>query len=154
MAPTFQFPVQVIEQDVGHQRRERRTLRGSQLAWLDGIADHHAGPQVSANQCQQPRIANPSSHSGYQEIVLGVVEELRQVQIDGNAVARLDMGLYLPERSMSTALGSKAEARLGELRIEDRRHDLRDGLLDQPIDYARNTQQSLEIGRASCRERG
>ena len=122
-------------------------MRGTQLARLEGVADHHARPQVATNQAEQPRIANPSGHPGHQEIVLDVVEEFRQVQIDGNAVARPDVGLYLPERSMGTALWSEAEARLGELRVEDRRHDLRDGLLDKPIEYGRNPQHSLAPSR-------
>jgi len=64
--------------------------------------------------------------------------------------SRLDMSLYLPECSVSTALGSKAETRLGKLRIENRRHGLRDGLLDQPIDHSRYPQQSLAPPGLGC----
>ena len=75
--------------------------------------------------------------------MLDVVEELRQVQIDGDAVAGLDAGLHLSERSVSAASGAETETRLGESRIKDRPHHLRDGLLDQPVDNRRYPQQSL-----------
>src|SRR3989304_6250636 len=63
-----------------------------------------------------------------------------KARIDGDAVARPDISLYLPERSMGRTIGPEAETRFRELRIEDRRQDLRDGLLDQPINHGRYSQ--------------
>jgi len=44
---------------------------------------------------------------------------------------------------MGAASRSEAEARLREVRVEDRREYLRDGLLDHPIDQRRDAQQPL-----------
>ena len=43
---------------------------------------------------------------------------------------------------MRSASGTKAEARLGEVRVEDRREDLLDGLRDQPIENGRYPEQA------------
>lgn len=44
---------------------------------------------------------------------------------------------------MGRASRSETKTRFGKARIEDRRQDLRDGLLDHPIQDGRNTQQPL-----------
>jgi antitoxin HicB len=44
---------------------------------------------------------------------------------------------------MGGASGSEAETRLGEVRVEDRREDLQDGLLDHPIGYRRDPQRTF-----------
>ena len=118
-------------------------MRRSELAGLEGFTDHHARPQVPADQREQPLVAHPSGHAGHQDVVLDVVEELCQVQINGDAVARPDISLCLPECSMGGTIRPEAETRLGKLRIEDRRQDLRNGLLDQPINYGRYPQRPL-----------
>ena len=59
--------------------------------------------------------------------------ELRQIQIDGDAVAFANEALYLPNRSMGGASRPEAEARIREPRIEDRPQHLGDGLLDHPV---------------------
>ena len=72
-----------------------------------------------------------------------VVEKLRQVQIDGDAVAFANVGLYPPQCSRGRTSRSETEARIRKPRIEDRRQNLRDGLLDHPIHNGGNSQQSL-----------
>src|ERR1019366_4977745 len=99
--------------------------------------------QIPADQREQARVAYPLGHAGHQDVVRDVVEKLRQIQLDGNAVACLDIGLHLSERSMGAASGTETEARLGESRIEDRPHHLREGLLDQPVYHRRYPQPSL-----------
>ncbi len=123
--------------------RGRPALRRADLAWLEVLPDDDARSQIPADQSQQPLVAYPLGHAGHQDIVLDVVEKLRQIQLDGDAVAGLDVGLHLSERSMGAASGTETEARLGESRIEDRPHHLRDGLLDQPVNDRRYPQQPL-----------
>ena len=79
--------------------------------------------------------------------MLDVVEKLRQIQIDGNAVTGFDARLYLSERSVSAASGTESKTRLGKSLIEYRSHHLRDGLLDHPINHRRYPQQSLAPAR-------
>ena len=100
---------------------------------LNGLTDLGSCPQVTTDQCQQPVVAHLSGHADHQDIVPHVVEELRQVQIDGDAVAGLDVTLYLPERSVGGASWSKAEARFRKPRIEKRPNDLCNGLLDHLV---------------------
>lgn len=75
--------------------------------------------------------------------MVDVVEEFRQVEIHCDAVTGLDVGLDLLECAMGSAFWSEAVTRFGEFRIEDRRHDLGDGLLDHPIYYGRDTQRAF-----------
>src|SRR3970282_1554983 len=104
-------------------------------------------PQIATDQSQQPLVAHLSGHAGHQDVVPDVVEHLRRVQIDGDAVARPDISLYLPERSMGETIRPEAEARFRETRIEDRRQDLRDGLLDQPVRDGRYPQRPFAPAR-------
>jgi hypothetical protein len=79
-------------------------LRRSEIAWLKGYTHHHARSQVSTDQGKQPLVAHLSGHAGHQDIELNIVEKSRQGQIDGDAIAFLDIGLHLLERSMSGAI--------------------------------------------------
>jgi hypothetical protein len=82
-------------------------------------------------------------YSSHQNVVVDVVEELRQVEVHCDAKACLHVGLYLLERSMGATVGTEPEARCREPRIEDRAEDLRDGLLDQPIQHVGYSQRPL-----------
>jgi hypothetical protein len=141
--PTFQFPVQVIEQDVSQQRRERTPLRGSQLAGFKLLSHHRAGAKVGPDQGQQLLVAHPSSHSGHQDVVVHMVEKFRQIQIHGDAKPGLHKGLYLSQGSMRATVGSKPETRRREIWVEDRAEDLRNGLLDQSIEHVGDSQRPL-----------
>ena len=143
MPPSFQFPIQIVKQDIGQQWREGAALRRSQLAGLNIVIDQYARPQVATDEGQQSLVVYPSGHAGHQDVVIDVVEELRQVEIDCDAIAGLDVGFYLLERAVGGAFRSEAETRFGELRIEYRRHDLRDGLLDDPINNGRDAQRAF-----------
>ena len=97
---------------------------------LNGLTDLGSCPQVTTDQCQQPVVAHLSGHADHQDIVPHVVEELRQVQIDGDAVTLIDKPLYLPQCYVNGALRPEAEARFRKPRIEKRPNDLCNGLLD------------------------
>ena len=88
-------------------------------------------------------LSRRSSHAGHQDVVIDVVEEFRQVQIDRDAVAGLKVGLYLLECALGAAFWSEAVTRFREARVEYRRHDLGDGLLDDPINHVRDAQRTL-----------
>lgn len=157
-------------------RREGATLRGSQLRCLQGFFNQYARPQVLSDQPEQPLVAHLATHAGHQDVVLDGVEELRQVQIDGDAVAFADVGLYPPQCSMGGASrptkspgailsrrrrtrraraldgARKAEARFRKPRVEQRPHDLRDGLLDHTIRNRGNPQQSFTSARLRDRD--
>src|SRR5690606_17793507 len=119
MPTSLQFLVQIVQQDVGQQRRQRPALRRADLAWLDALTYPYARAQVAPDQRQQPLVAHPPGHPGHQGVVLDVVEELLQVQIARDPIAGTGIGLYLAQRSMGASLGPKAKARFRKVRIED-----------------------------------
>jgi len=124
-------------------RREGSPLGGTDVCCFDGVSDQNARPQILANQCQQPLVAHLAAHASHQDVVLNRVEEFRQVQIDGDAVAVPGMGLYPPQCSVGGAPRSEAEARIREPWIEQRPQDLRDGLLDDAVHYRWDAEQAL-----------
>ena len=63
------------------------------------------------------------------------------------AITGSNVGLYLLRCSVGGASWPKAETRLREFGVEDRREDLQDGLLDQAVDHVWNS----EISRAAIR---
>ncbi|MCK6549869.1 hypothetical protein L6R52_28795 [Myxococcota bacterium] len=69
----------------------------------------------------------------HQHVVLNAIEELLEVEIDGDRLARFGGALDVPDGLVRVSSGSEAEARLREARVEPRCEDLRDGMLDQAI---------------------
>jgi hypothetical protein len=67
--------------------------------------------------------------------MLDAVEKFREVNINAKLMALPDDLLNPFRSSMGGSTGAKAEARFGESRIEDRRQDLADGLLDEPVEH-------------------
>ena len=114
-------------------RRKWPALRRAHLAGLDVLTDQHPGAQVAPDQAQQPLVGDGSSQQAHQHVVIDRVEELGQIEVHRDASATLHVGLHLPDRLMCIAARSKAEARIREPRIEDRREHLGDGLLDHTV---------------------
>ena len=97
---------------------------------LHETMDHHARTQVTPDQLQHPLVAYLAGNAAHEDVVLDAVKEFRQVHVHDEAVALLDIALSLLDGSVCGTLWSKTETRLGEVRIEDRRENLQDGLLD------------------------
>ena len=91
--------IQFVEQDVGQERRQRPALRRSEVAGLDVLTDQHPGSQVTSDEGQQSLFTDPLGNACHQDVVIDIVERLRQVEIDRHAMAGLDVGLY--ERDVS-----------------------------------------------------
>jgi len=65
MAAAFQLHVEVVQQDVGEQGRERVPLGGAHLRWLDDVPDQDAGTQVAGDEGEQllvPLMPMPGVH--------------------------------------------------------------------------------------------
>lgn len=82
MAPPGELSVEVVEQDVGKQRRER--------------AAHHPGFEVTPHEHQDALVAHTFCETAYKRVVVHAVEEAGDVEIDHDAVAVLDV----PPRSL------------------------------------------------------
>ena len=72
--------------------------------------------------------------------MLDAVEKLRQVNVDDMSVALPDDLLNLLRGSMGGSAGAKAKTRFRKSRIEDRRQDLTDGLLNETVNYVGDTE--------------
>jgi hypothetical protein len=134
VSTSFKLFIEVVQHDVGQQRREWRTLWGSDLGCLNGVPDFNACPQIAANQRQKGLIAHFSSDSTHKHVVVDLVEELLKIKIHGNAIPLPDVLLYLPECSMGRTLRSGAETQPGKSRVEYRCKDLQNGLSNQPVE--------------------
>ncbi len=72
--------------------------------------------------------------------MLNSVEEFRQIHIDAMSVTLPDDRLHLLRGSVGGTAGAKTETRFRKLRIEDRRQNLTDGLLNESVDYVWNAE--------------
>jgi hypothetical protein len=124
------FPVE------GQTEKDARVdLSDRTLRFVDPPLDPYPRPQVTSDQGQPSRIADPASHAGHQDIVLDMVEAFRPVPIHGDVLPLSDIALSLPQGSVGGASRSETEARFGASRIEARCHDWRDGRRDQAIPH-------------------
>jgi hypothetical protein len=81
MSPPFQLLVQLIEQDIGEQRRERRSLRGSLFLYPDDPLVHATGGKIPPDQAEESFVFYPPGHSCHQHVVVNGIEEFFQVKI-------------------------------------------------------------------------
>src|SRR6516164_6160872 len=147
VAATLKLAIQLIQDEVREQRRERTPLRGPFPARLEQPALEHSGGQVSPDQPENPPVRNPRRHRGHQPVVVDLVEELRQVDIDDKPIAFDDVGLRLRHRLVSRAARPEAVAVLAECRVPQRLKPLQDRLLDHAIDHGWNAEVARSAGR-------
>ena len=72
--------------------------------------------------------------------MLNSVETFCEINIDAMRVALPDDLLDLLRSSVGGSAGAKAETRFGKPRIEDRRQDLADGLLNESVEHVWDTE--------------
>ncbi len=146
MPAALQYPVEVVEVDVGEQRAERGALRRPLLGRLPHAIYHDSRFQVAADQLEHLLVGDPPCEPGHQRVVLDSVKEAIEVQIDGVLEPLGDVALGATDRIMGRAPGTKAEATLREAGVEYGHQHLREGLLDQPIQGRRHPQLPLPAG--------
>src|SRR5271157_1189569 len=78
---SLQFLIERIQIDVGQQRRQRSALRRPLHAGFHHPVHHRAPPQVLPNQMQHPFVTNHYRNPSHQNVVIDLVEELRDVYI-------------------------------------------------------------------------
>ena len=106
-----ELPVELVQHDVGEQRRERRALRNALLAVdHNTVRQHHLGLQHPSDQHEQPPIAHSLSELGAQPLVADEIEEFLQIKIYAPPVAVLQMPLGLGDRRVATSARSKPVA--------------------------------------------
>ena len=90
MPAPAQLPVEVVQQHVRKQRRERRALWRPLLASLLDPVCEHPGFQVAADQTQHLLVVDPAGDPRHQRVVLDPVEEGVQIDVDRPRRAILD----------------------------------------------------------------
>ena len=120
MSSPFQFPVQLIEQDVTEQGGEWPPLRGPLYPRRDTAAFHHTGLQIPPDQEQNAFVADPSCHPCHQHVMVDSVEEFLQVHVHHESLARCDICSGLPNRLVGTPTRTKAKAGVRKRGVEVR----------------------------------
>ena len=101
---------------------------------------HDARFQVASDQLEQPLVMHPSGDPGHQCVVLNAIEKRFEIKIDAPRRVVSDELACPLDSLMLRAPRPKPEAVGMELRVEDGREHLRDGLADQPIHRSRHPQ--------------
>jgi hypothetical protein len=155
VAAAFELPVQIIQQQIGEQRRQwaapvqarGRLLRRALVSRGADAMLHHPRRQKAADDPQQAFVADAPRQVAHHHIVIDPVEKLFEIQIDNNVVAPGDVFPGSVQRLVRAPSRAEAKARSREARIEQRLQDLQDRLLDQAIDHRGNAQLALAAAR-------
>jgi site-specific DNA recombinase len=123
--------------------REGGALRGSLRCRLPDPVDHHPGLQISPDELENLAVGHLARHPRHQHIELNPVKEPVQIDVGDPLPAVFDIGPRCPHRLVGGPAGTEPEGRPGELRVEDRREHLRDGLLNQTVQAGGHPQQPL-----------
>ena len=137
-APLFQFPVQLVEDEVGEQGRKRAALRSTLFRRPYQAVLQNPGVEKRPDQLEQPLVGHPLGDARHQTIVVDPVEKLLQVDIHDPAVALGDNLLGPGDGLVGVALRAESVAVLGERRVPSLLEYLQDRLLHQPVQYCRN----------------
>src|SRR5271156_4954318 len=130
-----QFAVQLVEHDIGKQWRERAPLRRSFLNRdLRSVRHDHRRFQHQANQGDDPWVLHAFRDPGQQALMMNSVEELGQVEINHCLIAVLQISRCFGDGGMSAASGAEPVTAGMKGRLEDRLHDRKQRLRNQPID--------------------
>src|SRR5215208_1787740 len=149
VASACELPVELVEHDVGEQRRERATLRRPLLrADHHSVWHHHLSLEHPLDQPQHPRVSDSLLLKPRQESrVVNPIEELLQVEVHYPLATLGDVAFGLGDGRLTTPLRPEAVARRVEDRLEVRAEHLMHSLLHDPVDHVRDTQASLSTTR-------
>src|SRR5947209_1086477 len=140
VSTSLQLSVQLIQYQIGQQRRQRPALRCALLAHTHQPVFHHSRFQIRPDQAQHLLIRYPLAQGTHQPIVVDSVKELFQVQIHHPSVPLPQVLLGLGHGLMGRPFRSEPVAVGRKRRIPSALQDLQDRLLDQPIQHCGNAQ--------------
>src|SRR3990170_386922 len=145
VAPPFQLLIQIVQQDVGEQRRQRAALRGPFFAgWRDSF-DHRTGGEVPPDQPKETLVSDPSGPPCHQHVVVHTFKNLPQINIHQKAIPRFQVGSGRHNRAMAPSPRTEAVTALAEVGIEDGGQHLQDRLLYQPVQNRLDAQQACPL---------
>ena len=101
---------------------------------------HQSRLQIAPDQLQHPFVLHLARHPCHKHVVIHPVEELLQVKIDDPSLAFRNVAPRRLHGLVRVASGTKAVARHGKLRIEQRLQYLIERLLNQTVQHRRDAQ--------------
>jgi len=146
--PTFGFNLLIegVEDNIGEQRRDDASLRGTLGRDADDATVTDTGFEEGYEKTDDTAVCDPGTDPGYNNLVVNSVEKGGDICVNdvGEAFSCvLNCGC---DSVMSPATWSEAEASIREVRFEDRGQDLIDRLLTHAVDYDGNAQGALLLG--------
>ena len=149
MAASFEFFVELIEDDVAEQRRERAALGRPFFGGLNEVVELYSAFQKRPDQFQDPSILDALFQSAQEPVMVNAIEEFRQIKADHMGVSFLNV---LPVPFDCLGLRSSRPVPVGRVRecvIVDGHQGLHRGLLHKAVHAGRNT----ELSNAAIRFR-
>ena len=108
MATPGKLSVELVQDDVREQRRERRALRHALIdADHDTVRQNHLGCQQPPDQDEQPTIPDSLREPGHQALVVDAIEELLQIDVDHPCVPVVEVLAGLGDCRVATAARSE-----------------------------------------------
>ena len=111
-------------------------------SWTDQPAVQHTCGQKTAGELEQAFVGHTLCHQTHQDVVVDPIEELLQIEIDHDGVARPDVFLSAPYRLMGRASGPEPVARIRETSVPIPLQHLHHRLLDEAVEYRGHTEQA------------
>ena len=140
MSPSFQFLVQIVQQQIGQQRRQRAALRRA----LVPFAAHPSAiiPACKKRRTMRSRRVSPMRRARRDIRISWLTrsKEFLEIQVHDDLIPVRHVFPGLSQRMVRAAAGAEAEARSGECRIQPRFQDLCDRLLHQTIHHGGDAQ--------------
>jgi hypothetical protein len=99
------------------------------------------------NQLQHATVADVLGHSSAQSLMLDAIEELRQVDIDCDAVAFVEIAGCLSDGGLGSPISAEPVTAVMKGRLEERFKLKQDRLLNDAIDDIGNAQTTLTSAR-------
>ncbi|GBE16126.1 hypothetical protein BMS3Abin14_02206 [bacterium BMS3Abin14] len=133
VAPPFQFLVQIIQQDVGQERRERTALRRTFSAPGNQTTIHNSRLKVPADKSEDPPVFDPPSHPEHQNVMVHPIKELLQIHINHPTTTGSNILTGITHRMMSASARAESIARIRKVWIKDWLQNLMQSLLNETI---------------------
>src|SRR6185437_14003425 len=115
-------PVEVVEVDVGQEWAEHAALRRPFAGPLEQLPFHHACPEESPDQAEEPLVPNALPQLAQQLLMMDMVEEALNVPLDHPVVmtaANRRPVVRLGDRGVTGPSRPEAVAEIGEVAFED-----------------------------------
>ena len=146
---TDEFLIKFVQHDVAQQGRKVTALRSTFVCSFVDTIFHYTRFQILAYQTFGVRVTDDTTDIAHQLVLGNFVEELFQINVNYPFIAIIQVFKKFKNGLLAITTRTKAIAMFLELRLEDGRKDLDDGLLDSSVQHGRDakfTHTSVPLG--------